>query len=450
VCRYLCRDPSSYSLLHPALLHPSHAYTVDNAGNRTAKSDLYAGVTTSYGYDAIYELLNATQAGATTESYTYDPVGNRLSSIAGSGWSYNSSNELNSQPSASYTYDANGNTTSKTDSTGTTTYSWDYDNRLTSVTLPGSGGTVSYRYDPFGRRIEKISPTATSIFAYDNDNLIETVNASGGVVARYTQGLNIDEPLAELRATTTDFYEADAVGSVTSLTDTTGALAQTYTFDSFGNTVASTGTLRNYFQYTGREFDTETNLYFYRARYFDPQAGRFLSEDPIGFEGGINFYAYTRNSPINFKDPQGWEPAGCTDCKGNPTQGLDAGKKCCSNTAPMSSSTNPVPYSPCDTYMFINAGEMYRHGGDGSWGQLVRGCLVCMMSHGATPHQAHMFCYWNSAKRVSTPWNLGLPALGGLGRAVGGAVAILPKEFLPVSTGGPFPTFIYFPCMATK
>lgn len=209
------------------------------------------------------------------------------------------------QTRTKYTYDANGNTTSKTDSTGTTTYGWDFENRLSSVTLPGSGGTVSFKYDPFRRRIEKISPTASSIFAYDGDNLAETVNASGGVVARYAQDLNIDAPLAMLRGTTTDYYEADGLGSVTSLTDTTGALAQTYTYDSFGNTVASTGTLRNYFQYTGREWDTETNLYFYRARYFDPQAGRFLSEDPITFSGGIDFYAYVQNNPTEFTDAFG-------------------------------------------------------------------------------------------------------------------------------------------------
>src|SRR5215469_11114303 len=107
---------------------------------------------------------------------------------------------------------------------------------------------------------------------------------------------------------------------------------------------------------------------YYRARYYDPQPGRFLSEDPISFEGGNNFYPYTRNGPINFRDPQGWEPEGCTDCKGNPTQGVEAGKMCCSNTAPMSSDAIPNPYSPCETYMFINAAEMYRHGGDANWG----------------------------------------------------------------------------------
>jgi RHS repeat-associated protein len=167
------------------------------------------------------------------------------------------------------------------------------------------GSGVSYKYDPFGRRSEKISPTATSIFSYDGDNLVETVNASGGVVARYAQDLNIDAPLAMLRGSTTDYYEADGLGSITSLTDTTGALAATNTYDSFGNTVASTGTLRDYFQYTGREFDTETGLYFYRTRYYDPDLGRFMGEDSQRFEAGVNFYVYALENPILFIDPFG-------------------------------------------------------------------------------------------------------------------------------------------------
>src|SRR5215467_3076801 len=143
------------------------SYTLDNAGNRTAKTDQRTAVTTNYGYDNIYELLSATQGGSTTESYTYDPVGNRLSSLGVANYTNNTSNELTSTSNASYTYDYNGNTLTKTDSTGTTSYAWDYENRLTSVTLPGSGGTVTFKYDPFGRRVEKILPTATSIFAYD-------------------------------------------------------------------------------------------------------------------------------------------------------------------------------------------------------------------------------------------------------------------------------------------
>ncbi|MGC1108121.1 MAG: hypothetical protein WA876_16450 [Candidatus Acidiferrales bacterium] len=146
-------------------------------------------MTTNYSYDAIYELLQAQQGGTTTETYTYDPVGNRLSSLGLSPYTYNVSNELTQTPNALYSQDYNGNTTLKTDSTGSTTYAWDYENRLTSVTLPGTNGTVTFKYDPFGRRIYKQSPNATSIFAYDGDGLVETVNSSGGVVVICPHGL---------------------------------------------------------------------------------------------------------------------------------------------------------------------------------------------------------------------------------------------------------------------
>jgi RHS repeat-associated protein len=280
-------------------------YTVDNAGNRSAKSDLQAGLTTNYGYDATYQLLTATQGASTTESYSYDPVGNRLSSLGGASYSYNPSNELTATSSATYGYDNNGNAVTKNDSTGVTAYGWDFENRLTSVTLPGSGGTVSFKYDPFGRRIYKSSTSGTSIFAYDGDNLIEETNSSGAAVARYSQGLNIDEPLAMLRLSTTSYYNADGLGSITSLSNGAGSLAQTYGYDSFGKQTTSSGSLTNPFQYTGRESDTETGLYYYRARYYDSQIGRFLSEDPIGLAPGPNVYAYVRNRPIGSKDPSG-------------------------------------------------------------------------------------------------------------------------------------------------
>jgi RHS repeat-associated protein len=184
-------------------------------------------------------------------------------------------------------------------------------------TAAGSG--VTFKYDPFGRRIYKQSPNATSIFVYDGANLIETVSATGGTVARYTQGQSIDEPLAMQRGTATDYYEADGLGSITSLTDPTGAVAQGYTYDSFGNQTNSTGTLRNYFRYTAREFDTETNLYYYRARYYDPATGRFLNEDPLKFSAGINFYAYVKNKPIDFLDPYGLQCTQVTPWQQIPT-----------------------------------------------------------------------------------------------------------------------------------
>jgi len=283
------------------------SYILDSAGNRTAKvNDLpglpagqAGGATSNYGYDSIYELLSTTRGSNTTESYTYDPVGNRLSSLGVSSYSYNVSNEMTSNSNASYTYDNNGNTTSKTASGNTTNYTWDYENRLTQVTLPNSGGTVTFEYDPFGRRIYKQSPNATSIFAYDGNNLVQTVNSTGGLVARYTQTTNIDEPLAMQRGGTTDYYEQDGLGSVTSL-------ANTYTYDSFGNVTNSTGSVSNPFSYAGREFDSETGILYDRARYYDPSLGRFATEDPLLFSGGdSNFYAYVGGDPVDYADPFG-------------------------------------------------------------------------------------------------------------------------------------------------
>jgi RHS repeat-associated protein len=202
------------------------------------------------------------------------------------------------------TYDHNGNATSTTGS-NTTTYAWDFENSPSSVMLPGTGGTVSFAYDPFGGRIKKVSSAGTSVFAYDGDNLIEETNGSGAVVARYTQGLSIDEPLAMLRSAATSYYHADGLGSVTSLSNGAGSLAQTYTFDSFGKQTASSGSLVNPFQFTARDFDSETGLYYFRARYYAPVAGRFLSEDPMRFNASINFYAYVDDDPVNWMDPAG-------------------------------------------------------------------------------------------------------------------------------------------------
>jgi RHS repeat-associated protein len=286
-------------------------YTYDSAGNRLSKADQLAGITSNFAYDPLYQLNGVTQGTTTTESYTYDAVGNRLSSLGLSPYQYNSSNELTSTPTTTYTYDKNGELKTKVDSTGTTTYTWDttYRNLLTSIALPGTGGTVSFRYDPFGRRIQKSGPAGTTNYLYDGSdiraNVIEAVDNSGNVLARYTQGPGTDQPLAELRSGTTSYYELDGLGSVSSLSNSAATLANTYTYDSFGKVIGSTGSLVNPFQYTGRESDPETGLNYYRFRYYDPNSGRFLSEDPITFEGGIDFYSYVRNHPSDYVDPFG-------------------------------------------------------------------------------------------------------------------------------------------------
>jgi RHS repeat-associated protein len=206
----------------------------------------------------------------------------------------------------SYSYDANGNTLS--DAQGRS-FTWDFENRLTQVVNPGVG-TTTFRYDPFGRRIQKSGPLGTTNYLYNGLSVIEEVDGSGNVLVRYTQGKRVDEPLAELRQSTTSYYDQDGLGSVTSLSNSSGALANTYTYDSFGKLVASTGALTNPFQYAGREFDQETGIYYNRARYLDQNAGRFVSADPIRFRGGTNFYAYTRNNPVLLTDAFGYQ--GCS------------------------------------------------------------------------------------------------------------------------------------------
>jgi len=184
------------------------------------------------------------------------------------------------------------------------TYAWDYENRLTSVTLP-STAVVSFKYDPPGRRIRKTTASATTIYAYDGRNVVEETDAAGTAQARFAMGLSIDEPLAQLRSGTTHFYNADGLGSITSLTNWAGAVAASYTYDTFGSLAASSGSVVNPFRYTAREWDAETGLYFYRARYFDQTSGRFLSEDPLQFGAGSNFYPYVFNNPTALGDPSG-------------------------------------------------------------------------------------------------------------------------------------------------
>jgi RHS repeat-associated protein len=224
-----------------------------------------------------------------------------------SPYSYNPSNELTATPSGSYTYDNNGNTL--TDASGKS-YTWDFENRLVSAAVPGTG-TVAFKYDPFGRRIQKSSPLGTTNYLYDGDNgddsasVIEEVDNGGNVLARYTHGPGIDQPFAELRSGTISYYEQDGLGSVSSLSNLSAVLANTYTYDAFGRLMASTGTITNPFQYAAREFDPETGLYENRARYYDETVGRFTSEDPTRFNGGADFYVYAKNDPVMYDDPSG-------------------------------------------------------------------------------------------------------------------------------------------------
>jgi RHS repeat-associated protein len=238
-----------------------------------------------------------------------------LSSLSVANYNYNSSNELTSNSTGSYTYDKDGEMLTRPDGTQ---FSWDYENRLSQAVLPSGGGTVTFYYDPFGRRIQKSGPLGITNYFYDGPNILETADQNGNVLASYADTQSIDEPLAESASGSVAYYEQDGLGTVTSLTDVNGNPLDTYTYDSYGNLTDSTGNFPNPFQFTGREFDQETEDYYYRARYYDPTIGRFSSEDPIHFKGGPDFYEYARNNPIRYIDRLGlWGgdlPDACSWC----------------------------------------------------------------------------------------------------------------------------------------
>ena len=286
-------------------------YTYDNVGNRTSTTDPFG--THNYAYDNLYRLLGVDDP---LETFTYDAVGNRLSSVEASdlnqipvAYTYNENNQLVSvakdeSPYADFTYDNNGNVLTKTVGSNVTTYSWDSENRLTKIQTPTQ--IVEFAYDPFGRRIQKKVGASVKKFVYDREDIVAEYDGANTLQATYIHGPNIDEPLQMKRGGATYFYQRDGLGSIASLSNSAGNKVRTYRYDSFGKVIAETGTLENPYIYTGRERDAETGLYYYRARYYDPQIGRFLSEDPIGFAGvDVNLYRYVANNPINFIDPSG-------------------------------------------------------------------------------------------------------------------------------------------------
>ena len=231
------------------------------------------------------------------------------------------------QSAKNMTYDEKGNLLSLTNSCGTTNYTWDARNRLVGINgfnTDCSALSASFKYDALGRRIERTVNGRTIQYLYDGLDIVQEIENSA-VYANYIRTLNIDEPLARVKADgTVRYYQQDALGSVIALTDGVGAIKTQYTYDPFGGATITGETSDNPFQYTGRENDG-TGLYYYRARYYSPELHRFISEDPIGLGGGINVYAYVGNSPIIRIDPLGLY--GTNDCSYYEQRCLESGGK---------------------------------------------------------------------------------------------------------------------------
>jgi RHS repeat-associated protein len=274
------------------------------------------GVTTNYQYDQenrLNRLTHVNASGVTLEDLQYefnlDDEINKITSLASAPLVpasktvsvADAANRIGQLGAASFGFDAEGQTTSKTDASGTNMYQWDARGRLTQVTLP-NGQTVSYGYDSLGRRTSRTTAGNTTTFQYDGEDVVID-RVVGGSATDYLNGPGIDEKLRQTNGGSGALYFlTDHLGSTIAMTSSLGAIIERSQYEAFG--VNSSGAQTRY-GFTNRELDVSTGLIYYRARWYDPQQGRFLSEDPIGHEGGLNLYSYVDNDPISFTDPLG-------------------------------------------------------------------------------------------------------------------------------------------------
>ncbi len=266
--------------------------------------------TRTYTYDALGQLIGVAYPDGGAVSYTYDPAGNRvIVSDRGVpiGYSTNAMNQYTQVGTAVYTYDLDGNLSSKSDSSGLTQYTWDEDNRLTGITS-STTGSWAFTYNALGLRVAVIHGSDVRRFAVDPEGLGDVVTEYGGtgtVVARYVHGNGLVERIDGAGAPA--YYGYDLTGDACQLTDGNGSVSRTYNYDPYGAVIGGGGGGANPFDFVGRTgvMRDGDGLLFMRARRYDSGVGRFVSEDPIGFAGGVNLYRYAANSPTGLTDPAG-------------------------------------------------------------------------------------------------------------------------------------------------
>jgi len=284
----------------------THACAYDTLGRLVSES--VTNAVTSFSYDSAGNRLGS--AGATPA--TFDYVNNRLVSVAANG-----------AAASAVLYDAAGNVTSLVSRAGVTlSLSWNTLGQLVSVSTNGAFAE-SYAYDALGRRVSTTSLStvnhepSTIFHAYDGDQCAADTDAAGNPLRSYTWGPGTDNLLAvtvcSSGATNTCYAIRDHLGSVCSLVDASGANQEECRYGAWGETailnasyqpVAVSG-IGNRFMFHGGAYSAATGLYQFRARWYSPELGRWLSPDPIGLEGGLNLYEFCRNNPVNFRDPSG-------------------------------------------------------------------------------------------------------------------------------------------------
>ncbi|MEJ1929429.1 putative Ig domain-containing protein [Nostoc sp. NIES-2111] len=304
----------------------SYSYTLDAVGNRKKVVE-NTGRVVEYAYDELNRLtqekITDTTSGNRTIGYSYDLVGNRLSrtdSAEGlTTYVYDRNNRLTSLTQGNkvtqFTYDNNGSMKSRRDGTQTVTYDWinDGENRLVGVTTANANGTSrqQYIYDADGNRVASINNGVRTNYLVDPMRGVSQVlleyDTNGQITAEYTYGMGL---IKSERSGNETFYHTDGLGSTRLLTNATGQIIDTYTYDAYGRLLSSTGTSENSYQFAGEQRDSETGLDYLRARYYDSDLGRFISKDAFaGFMDdpmSQHDYQYAHANPVNFTDPTGY------------------------------------------------------------------------------------------------------------------------------------------------
>jgi RHS repeat-associated protein len=300
---------TSFTGINHDALGNATAFTASLSGSPT----IYSG-SNSYQYDAKSQLLQEVStrgSGGYTGQYAYDQSGNPTT-FRGVSNSFNSNNQ-----NTLLSYDGNGNLASYNGNA----LGYDPENRLNSY-----GAALSAGYSGDGLRAWKQTSAGKTWFLYDHESPICELDSSGNVVATNTFGPT--GLLARRTGTTSSFYVFDPQGNIAQRTNDTGAVLASYFFDAYGNrtgTDASTDPFSGFGGQWGYYSDSETGLSLLTHRYYDPQKGRFITRDPIDYEGGANLYAYVQNDPVNLTDPQGFK--GHVHCFFSPPGGT--GQLCC-------------------------------------------------------------------------------------------------------------------------
>jgi RHS repeat-associated protein len=292
----------------------SFNYGYDGASQLTSYSGPEGNLT--YGYDPAGQLTQV--SGARNETYSYDKNGNRTMT----GYSTGTGNELLNDGTYSYTYDKEGNLTGQTQTSGgqTTSYTYDYRNRLVEAVVSSSTGLVlndeKFTYDVNNNRIGvTLNGTQQLGTVYDGQNPYIDFNGSGQVTQRYlTDPAGLDQFYARVSSGgTVNWYLTDNLGSVRQIVGTSGSVLDQLTYGTFGGLISETNSANgDRFKYVGGEYDSILGSVRFDARYYLPSSGRWASQDPLGLRPDSNPYRYVENHPLQSIDPSGLQTSAAT------------------------------------------------------------------------------------------------------------------------------------------